>query len=555
MKDFKIGIAQLNPTCGDLSGNLEKVKATLKELSSSADLVVFSFLPLTGYPLLSLAYRRDFLRDCKLVFEELVKYSKDIKAPFLITHLEGADAPNIGLFLIERGEIIRRAFSSFDQSESLFLSFSFNSIRILSFVEGKELNFPPDEVDLFLILSKRPYYFEEEKDILPLLQDFAIKHRAFVFYVRGAYAQDEYIFPGKSLVLSPKGEIIHRGKAFDEELMVVPTIAHPELSPTCPPEQPLSCHPEQPPTCHPEPQGEGSSAQRISALYQPLEKEDFSELYQALVFALKNYARKTGFYSAILGLSGGIDSALVATLAVDALGKEGVKALFMPSAFTSQESREDTYALAKNLGIGLTEIPIQEIFNVYRQNLLIGSFPSDEVTLADENLQARIRANLLFYLSNKENHLVLCTSNKSEAATGYGTIYGDIAGGYAPIKDVYKTWVYELANYRNLLSPVIPERIFTKAPSAELRPGQRDEDELPPYSILDAILRAHLEEGLMPEEILQRGFSEEHVKKTFRMLARAEYKRRQAPLGPKVTKSALGIDYRLPIMLKFQSLV
>jgi NAD+ synthase (glutamine-hydrolysing) len=346
-----------------------------------------------------------------------------------------------------------------------------------------------------------------------------VKHRAFVFYVRGAYAQDEYIFPGKSLVLSPKGEIIHKAKAFDEELMVVPTISHPE------------------------PQDKRSYAQPLSALEQPLEKEDFSELYQALVFALKNYAQKTGFNSAILGLSGGIDSSLVATLAVDALGKERVKALFMPSAFTSQESREDAYALSQNLGISLTEIPIQEIFNVYRQNLLSGSFPSDEITLADENLQARIRANLLFYLSNKENHLVLCTSNKSEAATGYGTI------------DVYKTWVYELAKYRNLLRPVIPERIFTKAPSAELRPGQRDEDELPPYSILDAILKAHLEEGLRPEEILQRGFSEEHVKKTFRMLARAEYKRRQAPLGPKVTKSALGIDYKLPIMLKFQSFV
>jgi NAD+ synthase (glutamine-hydrolysing) len=547
MKDCKIGIAQLNPTCGDLSGNLDKVKATLKELSSSADLVVFSFLPLTGYPLLSLAYRKDFLSDCKLVFEELVKYSKDVKVPFLITHLEEASAPNLGLFLIERGEVIRRAFSSFDHPESLFLSFSFNSMRILSFVEGKELSFPPDEVDLFLILSKRPYYFEEERDFLPLLKDFVVKHRAFVFYVRGAYVQDEYIFPGKSLVLSPKGEIIHRAKAFDEELMVVPTISHPELPPTCHPEPPLSCHPE--------PQGEGSYAQRMSALEQPSEKEDFSELYQALVFALKNYAQKTGFSSAILGLSGGIDSSLVATLAVDALGKEKVKALFMPSAYTSQESREDAYALSQNLGIGLTEIPIQEIFNVYRQYLLRGSFPSDEVTLADENLQARIRANLLFYLSNKENHLVLCTSNKSEAGTGYGTIYGDIAGGYAPIADVYKTWVYELAKYRNLLRPVIPERIFTKAPSAELRPGQRDEDELPPYSILDAILRAHLEEGLRPEEILQRGFSEEHVKKTFRMLARAEYKRRQAPIGPKVTKSALGIDYKLPIMLKFQSLV
>jgi len=280
MKDLKIGIAQLNPTCGDLSGNLEKVKATLKELSSSADLVVFSLLPLTGYPLLSLAYRRDFLKDCKLVFEELVKYSKDVKAPFLITHLEGEGAPNLGLFLIEKGEVIREAFSSFDHPESLFLSFSFNSVRILSFVEGNELNFPPDEVDLFLILSKRPYYFEEERDFLPILKDFVVKHRAFVFYVRGAYVQDEYIFPGKSLVLSPKGEIIHRAKAFDEELMVVS------------------------PNSHPEPQDKTSNAQRRSPLEQPLEKEDFSELYQALVFALKNYAQKTGFSSAILGLSG-----------------------------------------------------------------------------------------------------------------------------------------------------------------------------------------------------------------------------------------------------------
>ncbi len=524
MRGLKIGIVQLNTTCGDFFRNLEKVKATLIELSSSAaDLGVFSFLPLTGYPLLSLSHRRDFLKDCKLVFEELLKFSKDIKVPFLITHLEGESAPNLGLFLIERGEVRRRAYSSLDQAESLFLGFSLNSIRVLSFVEGKKLSFPPDEVDLFLILSKRPYYLGEEGDFLPLLKDFALQSRAFVFYVRGAYAQDEYLFPGKSLVLSPKGEIIRRAKAFDEELTVVSLAGEQKI--------------------------ERSSAP-TSNLHQTLEKEDFSELYQALVFALKNYAEKTGFRSAILGLSGGIDSAFVATLAVEAFGKEGVKALFMPSVFTSQESREDAYALAKNLGIGLTEISIQSMFDAYRQNLLGSSYPLAEITVADENLQARIRANLLFYLSNRENHLVLCTSNKSEAAAGYGTIYGDIAGGYAPIKDVYKTWVYELAKYRNSLNPVIPERIFTKAPSAELRPGQRDEDDLPPYAILDAILRAHLEEGLTPEEIMKKGYPEEHVKKTFRMLAKAEYKRRQAPIGPKVTKRTLGVDYTLPVMFK-----
>jgi len=515
MSALRIGIAQINTTCGDFSRNLEKVKATLKELSSYAHLVVFSFLPLTGYPLLSLAYRRDFLKDCRLVFEEFVKFSKDVKVPILITHLEGEGAPNLGLFFIENGEVIRRVYSPFDQVESLFLGFNLNSTRILSFVEGKELSFPPDEVDLFLVVSKRAYYFGEEKELLPLLKDFAIKSRAFVFYVRGAYAQDEYIFPGKSLVLNPKGEIIHKAKAFEEELTVVSLGETQKVEDSC-----------------------------ISF------EEDFSELYKALVFALRNYAEKTGFSSAILGISGGIDSALVATLAVEALGKERVKALFMPSAFTSQESREDAYSLAKNLGISLTEIPIQDIFNVYRQNLLESSYPLDEITVADENLQARIRANLLFYISNRENHLVLCTSNKSEGATGYGTIYGDIAGGYAPIKDVYKTWVYELARYTNSLSTVIPERIFTKAPSAELRPGQKDEDTLPPYPILDAILRAHLEEGLTPEEILNKGFSEEHVKKTFSMLAKAEYKRRQAPLGPKVTKSALGVDYRLPMMFR-----
>jgi NAD+ synthase (glutamine-hydrolysing) len=274
------------------------------------------------------------------------------------------------------------------------------------------------------------------------------------------------------------------------------------------------------------------------------------EVYQALVLGLRDYFFKNGFKAAIIGLSGGIDSALTACIAVDALGKDRVNLLFMPSEFTSRESYEDARKIAENLGVPLKEISIDSLFKSYR-DLVLKEFAYQDFQVAEENLQARIRANLLFYLSNREGYLVISTSNKSECAVGYTTIYGDMAGGFAPLKDVYKTWVYRLAKYRNSVSPVFPERLFTKPPSAELRPGQTDQDTLPPYELLDEILKLYIEEGASEEEICTKGFERGLVKKVLSMIKKAEYKRRQAPIGIKVTKRAFGKDWRYPVSNQF----
>ncbi|MCX7990267.1 MAG: NAD(+) synthase, partial [Aquificaceae bacterium] len=275
-------------------------------------------------------------------------------------------------------------------------------------------------------------------------------------------------------------------------------------------------------------------------LERVLEGEE--ELHRAITLSLEDYARKNGFEKVVLGLSGGVDSSLVACLAVDALGNEKVVGVFMPSEFTSEESREDVYLLVKNLRIELLEYPIIGVYRTFLETL-----SSDGLGVAEENLQARIRANILFYLSNRYGWLVLSTSNKSESAVGYTTIYGDMAGGFAPIKDLYKTQVYRLAKYRNDLKRDIPERVLLRPPSAELRPGQKDQDTLPPYDILDLLLELYLEEGLGFEGLVEKGFEEEVVRKVIEMVKRAEYKRKQAPPGPKLTKRAFGKDWRMPI--------
>jgi NAD+ synthase (glutamine-hydrolysing) len=253
-----------------------------------------------------------------------------------------------------------------------------------------------------------------------------------------------------------------------------------------------------------------------------------------------------------LGLSGGIDSALTAVLATEALGKENVLALYMPTVFNSTESYEDAKKLAENLGIEFRVVEVEPFFERFEE-LFKNLFPDWKFDVADENIQARIRANILFYFSNKRGYIVLSTSNKSESAVGYTTIYGDMAGGFAPLKDVYKTWVYRLARWYNAYKgkEIIPERIITKPPSAELRPNQTDQDSLPPYEVLDQILQLYIEEGLSPQRIAERGFDLSTVQKVVRLLHRAEYKRKQAPIGVKITKVSFDRDWRMPIVKKF----
>jgi len=321
-------------------------------------------------------------------------------------------------------------------------------------------------------------------------------------------------------VVSERGEVVGRAAAFEEDVLVLDVPAPAAGKVALPP--------------------------RSERVLDPVE-----EVYRALLLGLTDYVRKNRFTRVVIGISGGIDSALVAALAVDVLGKENVTGVFMPSRYTSRESLEDADALAGNLGISLLKIPIDEVFGLYL-NTLAGSFAGAAPNNAEENLQARIRGNLLMALSNKFGWLVLTTGNKSEMSVGYATLYGDMAGGFAVIKDVYKELVYKVSRYRNSLGCVIPERVFTKAPTAELRPNQKDSDSLPPYDVLDRILKEYIEKDRSQADIAALGFDAETVARVIKMVDSNEYKRRQAPPGIKISPKAFGRDRRMPITNRYR---
>jgi NAD+ synthase (glutamine-hydrolysing) len=325
-------------------------------------------------------------------------------------------------------------------------------------------------------------------------------------------------------VVSPEGELAWHATAFEEDLLVVEV-----------------------------PEAEGGPAPAPSPEREPW-PQGSEEVYRALVLGLGDYVRKNGFREVVLGLSGGIDSAMVATLAADALGPEAVRLLAMPSRYSSPESLEDAHQVADRLGVRIDHVGIDPVFGSYLETLA-EEFAGTEPGIAEENLQARIRGNLLMALSNKFGSLVLATGNKSELAVGYSTLYGDLAGGFAPIKDVPKTTVYELARWRNKQTDPapIPDRVLEKPPSAELRHGQRDTDSLPPYEVLDPVIEDYVEEDRSPEEMVNAGTDPELVRRVIDMIDRAEYKRRQAPPGVKITPKAFGRDRRLPITNRYRN--
>jgi NAD+ synthetase len=360
----------------------------------------------------------------------------------------------------------------------------------------------------------------EREDVL---RDRAVETGAWLLYVNAVGGQDELVFDGGSLVMAPDGSVACRAQRFEEDLLVV------EID-----------------------------GDTFTAEARPPWVGEPGEVYRAIALGLRDYVRKNGFHEVVLGLSGGIDSALVATLAADALGPESVRAFAMPSPYSSPESVEDAEGVAGRLGIRLDTLSIASIFDTYRETLephAEGHGPG----VAEENLQARIRGNLLMAMSNRFGSLVLATGNKSEYAVGYATLYGDMAGGFAPIKDVPKTLVYEVCAWRNAEaasrgeSPPIPERVMTKPPSAELRPDQKDTDSLPPYEVLDPIVEAYVEDDLGADEIVERGIGDEAtVRRVAAMIDGAEYKRRQAAPGVKITPKAFGRDRRLPITNRYR---
>jgi NAD+ synthase (glutamine-hydrolysing) len=379
-----------------------------------------------------------------------------------------------------------------------------------------------DRVQLIPNLNASPYHRGKIRERIDICAARARETGAWIVYVNAVGGQDELVFDGGSMVVAPNGERAWHAAAFEEDMLVVDV-----------PEAGGSDIPLPDPEREPWPEGP-------------------EEVYRALVLGLGDYVRKNGFTEVVLGLSGGIDSALTATIAADAVGPEHVRALAMPSRYSSDHSLEDAEELSSRLGIRLDRVSIEEPFRGYL-DALGPLFEGTEPGVAEENVQARIRGNLLMAVSNKFGHLVLATGNKSELAVGYSTLYGDMAGGFAPIKDVLKTLVYDLARWRNAQTdPPIPDRVLTKPPSAELRPGQEDTDSLPPYDVLDPIVRAYVEEDRSPEEIVAEGADADLVDRVVRMIDGAEYKRRQSAPGVKITHKAFGRDRRLPITNRYR---
>jgi NAD+ synthase (glutamine-hydrolysing) len=377
-----------------------------------------------------------------------------------------------------------------------------------------------------------------------------------VSYTNQVGGQDELVFDGGSVVISPRGEVLARAKMFEEDLLLCDIRADDLLRDhLIDPDHPAGeGEPHQVKTFHISDAPPNARQHKAPRIEPELSHE--AEVYGALVLGTRDYLRKTGFQKALIALSGGVDSSIVATIAVDALGAENLVGIGMPSRYSSEGSVKDARDLADNLGIPFLAVPIEPAHAAFLQILdqPFRELGAKDPGAAEENIQARIRGNVIMALSNRFGWIVLTTGNKSEFATGYATLYGDMSGGYAVIKDVPKTLVYALSRYRNSIGEVIPENVLTKPPSAELKPGQLDQDTLPPYDILDAIIEAYVENDRSIRDIVEMGYDEETVVKVVGMINRNEYKRRQAPPGVKITPKAFGRDRRLPIAHKYRGL-
>ncbi|WP_026137374.1 NAD+ synthase [Candidatus Caldatribacterium saccharofermentans] len=539
---MRIALWQMNPTVGDVRGNAEKILQGISwARAQRADLVVFPELSLVGYPPRDLLFREEMLRAVEEVLEEEIRPASQgigvlLGAPVreegklynsallffagkLCARQDKTLLPNYDIFdevRYFRSAKERKVVTFF--GERLGLTICEDIWNDKDFWSRPRYDLDPLE-DLFtqgatllVNISASPYHFGKKRLRASMLSHIAQKYTCPLVYVNQVGGNDELVFDGSSLVLDAAGGIVWEGKSFAEDCTVIDT--------------------------------EGSlQAKNPSQVCEGIE-----EVYQALLLGIRDYFRKTGFKKALVGLSGGIDSSVVAALATFALGAENVTGVGMPSFYSSKESLEDAQALAEHLGIEFRVIPIGEIFSAYLRVLNPSGTPL--VDLAEENLQARIRGSILMFISNREGYLVLSTGNKSELAMGYCTLYGDMSGGLDVLADVPKTTVYELARYINREREIIPRRVLVKAPSAELRPHQRDEDVLPPYGVLDPILKAYIEDNLSPEDIAALGFDEVVVKEVIRRVDQAEYKRRQAAPGLRVTTKAFGVGRRMPIAWK-----
>jgi NAD+ synthase (glutamine-hydrolysing) len=577
MRMLRIGLCQINTTVGDIEGNTRKILDYIaKGKKMGADLLAFPEMAVTGYPPEDLLLMPRFLEDNLKAIERIARATTGLTAIVGFVDREG-DIFNAAA-LLHNGKRIDSYRKSYLPNYGVFdedryfqpgkenFIFTLKSTPIgISICE--DIWYPGDPIrtqalyggaELIINISSSPYHAGKSTAREKMIATRASDNGAIVALCNLVGGQDELVFDGGSFILDQKGELLVRGKQFEEDLV----LADLDMAAV------FRMRLHDPRIRKERMENEEKDLKRIDlpGTRRTLKKktrlpgrEDgpldrLSEIYSALVLGTGDYIRKNGFRKVLIGLSGGIDSALTAVVAVDALGKENVIGVAMPSQYSSKPSFEDAQALAKNLGIRFLTIPITDIFQAYLKTLA-PHFRGLKRNVAEENVQARIRGNLLMALSNKFGWLVLTTGNKSEMSVGYCTLYGDMAGGFAVLKDVPKTLVYQLAEDRNRRGKKerIPKNVFLKPPSAELRPNQKDEDSLPAYSVLDPILRAYVEEDKGVEEIKKMGFDRGTIREVIRMVDINEYKRRQSPPGAKITHRALGKDRRLPITNRYRN--
>jgi NAD+ synthase (glutamine-hydrolysing) len=563
MAALRLALGQINPTVGDIDGNAAAILARL-DAAKAAGVV-------SGYPPEDLLLKPDFVAACMDAARTITRASRGCTVIFgcpwldgdlvnaAITAHDGSMAgisakrflPNYGVFDENRYFATSRGATVFSRDGFVF---GVSVCEDIWYPDG-----PPTEqakhggARLLINISASPYHMDKGTSRQRMLATRAADNGAFVAYANLVGGQDELVFDGQSLLFGPDGDVIARGRQFEEDLVVCdidtdqPTRQR-LLDPRCRKWEPAPAACPARIVLAPLP---GRSRTALApSLAPPL--DPLEEVYRALVTATRDYVRKSGFCGVTLGLSGGIDSSLTAVIAADALGPENVLGVAMPTRFSSDDSLEDAEALAARLGIDCKTVVIEPIFQAFLEALspLFGDRPFD---VTEENLQPRIRGTLLMALSNKFGRLVLTTGNKSEVGVGYSTLYGDTAGGYAVIKDVPKTLVYAVSRWRNAQAGVdlIPERVLVKPPTAELRPNQKDSDSLPEYDVLDPVLRAYVELVLSPTAMVARGMEPAVVDRVTRLVDRNEYKRRQSPPGPKITPRAFGKDWRLPIVNRY----
>jgi NAD+ synthase (glutamine-hydrolysing) len=583
---LRVALAQVNVTVGDLEGNSRKILAAMRQAyEARAHIVCLPELALTGYPPEDLLLKPGFVADNLRKLHELV--SESHRMPELTTVIGFVDRDHDiynAAAIISGGKLLGKYhkhylpnYGVFDenryfQAGRLAPIFVIHDVHVgvnicedIWYPSGPMTMQAHAGAEVIININGSPYYADKGTFREEMLATRAADNGVIVAYLNMVGGQDELVFDGGSMVFNEQGALIARAKEFEEDMLIVDldtaSVFRSRLhDPRRRQERRRVTSDDVPviPVATKEYASEAASKQVVLGAPQRIEPkmEHLQEIYAALVMGTGDYVRKTGFKKAIIGLSGGIDSSLTAVIAVDALGAENVLGISMPSGYSSEGSMTDAQKLARNLGIQFMTIPIEETFRTSLR-MMEPALGEGDPGLAAENLQARIRGNILMTISNKLGPIVLTTGNKSEMATGYSTLYGDMAGGFAVLKDVLKMLVYDLCRYRNSLGnePVIPLSVIEKPPSAELRPGQKDADSLPPYEVLDAILKAYAEDDRSFGEILAMGFDQKTVERVMRLVDISEYKRRQAPPGVKITQRAFGRDRRLPITNRYRESV